>query len=850
MVGEWASGLCCHELGRLPAAIRHYRLAIRTAERWGFTGHAALARASLAVSLVSCGSTDTARVEIDAAVAGAPETVAPIVALLHGLVLQRTGALTEALTVYARALPALRQGGETGWVARLLVNRGVLLAYRGDVATATDDLREAEVLARQLGLVVLVAMAAHNLAFAESRSGRPIEALRAFDRAEAAYDALGRPPRLVAVLEGDRCEVLLTVGLTAEARRAAAAAIDALDRAGAVADLAEARLLHAQACLADGQLLLAIEEAGAAAAMLRAAGRPAWAALAEHVELQADVRSLAGRAGGRPPAGLLARARAVAGALAASGWPVEALQARIFVAQIALALGRREVARRELAGAEEAKQGPVRLRVQACLAVALLRLADGDEPGAMDALAAGMALVDEHRAALGATELRTRAAGVGTDLARVATRLAARQGSPTAVFAWSERARANALRSDPVRPPDDPGQAADLARLRRLVGQEREASFNGEDAAAVREEMAATERLIRDRTLRSLAGSPLDHTVSRTADLAELQHRLGSRILVELAEVDGRLLAVVVDGQNVVLRRLGSSDPVEAEQRHLLSALRRLATAVADSSRAERARRAVDAAATELERLLIRPLRLPARADLVVVPTGRLHGVPWAALSALRAGSVELTPSASMWLRPPPRRPARPRITLVAGPDLPGADAEVRQLHAFYGRATLLVGRDATTASVLAAFSEADLLHVAAHGHFRADSPLFSRLALADGPLTIYDVERVRCRAATVLLPACDAAVTEVLAGDEVLGTAAALLANGVHTVIAPILPIPDLASGALMVEVHRHLRARRPPAAALAAAVRDSFASLDPQRVAAAAAFVCIGSDRGVATA
>ena len=62
--------------------------------------------------------------------------------------LQRTGALNEALDLYATALVRLRERGQRGWIARLLVNRGVLLAYRGDVEDAVDDLREAEAIAR------------------------------------------------------------------------------------------------------------------------------------------------------------------------------------------------------------------------------------------------------------------------------------------------------------------------------------------------------------------------------------------------------------------------------------------------------------------------------------------------------------------------------------------------------------------------------------------------------------------------------------------------------------------------------------------------------------------------------
>jgi hypothetical protein len=48
------------------------------------------------------------------------------------------------------------------------------------------------------------------------------------------------------------------------------------------------------------------------------------------------------------------------------------------------------------------------------------------------------------------------------------------------------------------------------------------------------------------------------------------------------------------------------------------------------------------------------------------------------------------------------------------------------------------------TEKVMAAIDGAWLVHMAAHGTFRADSPLFSAIELDDGPLTVYDLERLR----------------------------------------------------------------------------------------------------------
>ena len=87
------------------------------------------------------------------------------------------------------------------------------------------------------------------------------------------------------------------------------------------------------------------------------------------------------------------------------------------------------------------------------------------------------------------------------------------------------------------------------------------------------------------------------------------------------------------------------------------------------------------------------------------------------------------------------------------------------------------------------------------------------------------------------MLPACDAAVLEVRPGDELLGTAAALLGLGVGSVVAPVLPVPDEATTPLMLALHERLRRGSPPSVALAeAAARDT-------EDAVALAFVCIGA-------
>ena len=84
----------------------------------------------------------------------------------------------------------------------------------------------------------------------------------------------------------------------------------------------------------------------------------------------------------------------------------------------------------------------------------------------------------------------------------------------------------------------------------------------------------------------------------------------------------------------------------------------------------------------------------------------------------------------------------RRQVTIAAGPGLPGACDEADAVAAIH-RTTALQGSSATVQAVTAALHRADLVHLAAHGRVRADNPLFSSLRLADGPLTVVDLERL-----------------------------------------------------------------------------------------------------------
>ena len=193
----------------------------------------------------------------------------------------------------------------------------------------------------------------------------------------------------------------------------------------------------------------------------------------------------------------------------------------------------------------------------------------------------------------------------------------------------------------------------------------------------------------------------------------------------------------------------------------------------------------------------------------MIVPPGRLHAIPWALLPVLGDRVFSVAPSAGAWMRahtaPPPRRR---HVTLARGPGLVTDGAEVPLVASLYDDVTVLSGGDATAARVLSALDGAWLAHIAAHGTFRADSPLFSSLRMHDGPLTVYDFEQLRRAPYRLVLSSCDSGVLAPVGADELLGLVSSLLPLGTAGIIASVVPLNDYAAVPLMVGLHRHLRA------------------------------------------
>jgi CHAT domain-containing protein len=469
----------------------------------------------------------------------------------------------------------------------------------------------------------------------------------------------------------------------------------------------------------------------------------------------------------------------------------------------------------------------------------LLRLENANRRGAASAALAGLRVLDEHRATLGATDLRASASGHRVDLARLGLRIAVQEGHAARAFAWAERGRASHLLLRPARSPDDPELARALAELRATTA-EIDMVRAARQRASLLTRQVALERRIRDYDRRRRGESLADH--AGPPPVHGLAEALGDAALVEFIELDDMMHVVTVIDGRVRLGQLGSL----REVRHVLEsvpfALHRLARNRTSPASRDAAVVMLRHAAQRLDDALLHPLASQlADRPLVLVPTGPLQSIPWSVLPSCAGLPVTVSPSAALWYAAA-RRPRRPGPAVVAaGPGLAGADAEAKAVAAIY-QTSALTGPTATVATVATALNSAALAHLAAHAQISADNPLFSSLLLADGPLTVYDLERLDRVPSTVVLAACETGRPVVYAGDELLGLAATFLSQGAQHVIASVVPIPDAQTVPLMTAFHQLLAAGHSVADSLGRAQRQ-VAEGEATALAAAAGFICIGA-------
>jgi CHAT domain-containing protein len=120
------------------------------------------------------------------------------------------------------------------------------------------------------------------------------------------------------------------------------------------------------------------------------------------------------------------------------------------------------------------------------------------------------------------------------------------------------------------------------------------------------------------------------------------------------------------------------------------------------------------------------------------------------------------------------------------------------------------------------------VVHLACHGQFRPDNPLFSALRLGDGWLTVRETYELDLEGRLVTLSACETGAAEIAPGDELIGLVRGFFSAGAPSLLVSFWTVDDAATARLMSDVYTRLRAGDGPAAALRAAQRRALLEYD----------------------
>ena len=210
----------------------------------------------------------------------------------------------------------------------------------------------------------------------------------------------------------------------------------------------------------------------------------------------------------------------------------------------------------------------------------------------------------------------------------------------------------------------------------------------------------------------------------------------------------------------------------------------------------------------QLYDILIAPIQSAFKPEgrLLIVPYGSLHYLPFHALYdgqqfLIEQYEISYVPGSSL-LRYQ-REPSEKQTKMAAfGYSREGELAHtVNEVKAIvrYLDADTYLEENATLEQLYTSANQCRALHLATHGDFRPDNPLFSGLVLADGSLTTLKIFGLQLNASLVTLSACQTGRSVVGAGDELLGLMRAFLYAGTSSLVLSLWAVEDRATAHFM---------------------------------------------------
>ena len=289
-------------------------------------------------------------------------------------------------------------------------------------------------------------------------------------------------------------------------------------------------------------------------------------------------------------------------------------------------------------------------------------------------------------------------------------------------------------------------------------------------------------------------------------------------VLVEYYTIGDRFQAFVIGNKTFeVVRDLTTMKAVRTALKGLTFQLSKFHLQPAYVQRhAQRLLRATQHHLHQLYRQLIEPIKdhISGR-SLIFVPHNMLHYLPFQALydgenyliDAYDVGRAASTSVLKICREKKIQKTEQDLILAVADEMTPHINEEVEVLRKLLPKGLFFVGSEAREDKLRRYGQTAGKLHIAAHGIFRADNPMFSSLKLGDSWLNLFDIFNLQLGAELTVLSACETGMSAVWEGDELLGLARGFLYAGTPSLVVSLWTVNDRSTAQLMQHFYEGLQ-------------------------------------------
>lgn len=774
-----------------------------------------------------------------------------------GNVLYRQDRFEEALALYQQAYQAFLTIGDPQDVAISLKNTATCQISLNLFREALATYQEARSYCEKHEMPLLVAVADYNIAYLYYLRGEYTRSIELYRQARENCGAHGDTYR-EALCDLDQSEMYLELNLIEEGAHLARRAQTAFHQLGMKYEAAKAQTNLAISLTHHGETAEALRLFRDARRLFEREGNRAWIATIDLYQALVSHRER------RLPEALALCHRALE-FFGQSPLFTKAVLSQLLLARIHLDGGEAQMARdvcREAIARLEQETTPA-LSYQAWYVLGVIDEALGDPEAAYTAYKTAHRHLENLRSHLKAEEMKIAflkdKLEVYEALVRMCLSRSGSQASQQRAFRYIEQAKSRSL-ADLIAFPSQ-GLPARRKTERALV--EQVTALRGElnwysrsiqqlEGRAVnlmapqllklrREARDCEQRLV--QALASLRVEDTEYASLQTAGSVPIEAVQASlpeqALLLEYYRVGDRFYVCVLGRRSLKIVPLG----LVADMKRMIQLLRfqlskfRLGTDYVKTFEAK----LLDATREHLNQLyrgLIAPIEplLAGAEHLIVAPHDFLHYLPYHAMLDDRGNylldrfSTSRTPSASVYQLCSTKQGNPSGGSLVLGipdPAAPQIEAEVRAVASALPNAEVYLGGDATHAVLRERGPSARFVHIATHGEFRQDNPMFSSIRLGNSYLNLFDLYQLNLPCELVTLSGCGTGLNVVVGGDELVGLVRGLLYAGSQGVLVTLWDVNDVSTAEAMGLFYEALNSKINKAVALrqaATAIRRAY--------------------------